>query len=73
MPGQPMTAAEHYEAANRAEADAIRWRRTPGGECLAELRRQDAATLRAKARELLLVADGKPKNACNGVRRPGAV
>lgn len=44
------TASQLYEAANRAAADAIRFRRCPNGGRMASMRSQDATTLRAMAR-----------------------
>lgn len=51
-----MTPAELYEAANKAAADAMRWRRAPEGGCLAKIRRRDAKALRAMARAALRAA-----------------
>jgi hypothetical protein len=49
-----MTEAKRlFMAANNAAADAIRWARDPNGKLMAELRRRDAATLRALARAAL--------------------
>lgn len=47
-----MTPAKLYEHANRAAADAMRFRRQPNGDRLALLRARDALALRAIARRM---------------------
>lgn len=47
------TAAQLYERANAAAADAVRWARQPNGELMAKVRHRDAIALRAMARARL--------------------
>lgn len=49
----PTTAAEFYEAANRAASEAMVFARDPNGLMLATLRSNDARALRARAKGLL--------------------
>lgn len=62
-----MTAAELYERANAAAADAIRFRRDPAGEAMASMRAQDAASLRAFARTVAQREAGAGRGRAGGV------